>query len=390
MLALTTRRRNIISGLAALVILAGATTVGVKFSFGAFDSGYRLHASFAAAGQGLVDGSDVKIRGVNIGHVDSIRLEDGRAEVTLFINSGYDIPADAQAVIRPKTLFGEKFVDIDPGPAETTGPYLGDGDRIEDTLGGFELEQVLADTYPILQAVDPAEVMTILDTLAQSADGMGPAINRSIVNGQRVLDVQARHDADTRQFLEDLADLSGELADRSGDLVTGAQDLNQALPVLNQRGDQFEAALQQLARVSDQVSDILDANQAFITANYGPGQDVLDLLSSRRSQIVPLVIGLRQYTQTLAEVARIPVGDGTLMAAVKGLIGAQACAILGCPVGALPVDGASAPPTTTGPLPPITIPDPLGLGLNQLNGEVSTGGDAIVDIMTGLLGDQPR
>src|SRR3546814_14826875 len=73
--------------------------------------GYELSGRFDAAGQGLLPGSDVKVRGVNIGEVDGIRLVDGAAEVTLRIHDGEQVPVDATAIIRPKTLFGEKFID---------------------------------------------------------------------------------------------------------------------------------------------------------------------------------------------------------------------------------------------------------------------------------------
>src|SRR5207244_9525100 len=138
---------------------------------------------------------------------------------TMEIKSGERIPTDASATIRPKTLFGEKFVDVDPGKQEATGPYLKGGDRIRHTLGGFELEEVLAEAYPILKAVDPAELATVLDTLAAGAQGEGPAINVQIQDYAKVLAVNAKHDADTRQFLDDLAKLSGELANRPGDVV---------------------------------------------------------------------------------------------------------------------------------------------------------------------------
>ena len=392
---LTTRRKNIISGLIALVLVIGSTTIGIKFSFGAFDSGYTLFAEFDAAGQGLINQSDVKIRGVNIGHVDSIRLHDGRALVTLFINSGHDIPESATATIRPKTLFGEKFVDIQPGDDEVDGPFLADGEAIEHTEGGFELERVLADAFPLLQHIDPHELFIVLDTLASAGDGLGEEINRTIVNNDAILEVQNRHDADTRQFLEDLAAFSDELAGRADDLVAGARDLNVALPVLTENADAFAALLEQTARVSDDLSDILLANQAFIDANYGPGQRVLDVLTSRQDQIVPLVIGLRLYLQTIAEAIRIGnpgLTDGSLMAAVKGLLGGAVCeddpsgVVIGFCDG---VGSTAAGSAANAPPPTVTVPTGPGLldGLTgALTGEVSTGAQAISDLMVGLLG----
>ena len=405
---LTTRRRNIISGLCALVLMFGVTTVGVQWAFGTFDDGYRISADFAAAGQGLVQGSDVKVRGLDVGHVDSIELRDGRAIVTMFIDEGHDIPRDSSTfTIRPKTLFGEKFVDVILGPAEGDGPYFEDGDEVprffeegepepEGVLrdaegrglrsaGGFELERVLADAFPILEAIDPDDVSILLDELSRAGDGLGETINRSIVNGEQVLDVQAARDAETRQFLEDLADLAGELAVRAPDLVAGAEDLNVALPVLTENPEAFTALLVELERTAGELADLLEANTAFIDSVYGDGQAVLDVLFSRRSQIIPLVIGLRQYVEVVSSVARIPVGDGTIMAAVKGLIAHEGCGLF--------VDCSDAPADPTLPLPITAAAPPVAIGpealLDVIDGEVSRGSQAVVDILAGIL-EGPR
>lgn len=319
----TERNRNIISGAVGLIVLIAVITVGIKASFGEYDGGYELRGTFAAAGQGLLSGSDVKVRGVNVGEVKSIELVDNRALITMRINDDTQIPADAQAVIRPKTLFGEKFVDVIPGSAELTGPYLDDGAEITDTLGGFELEQVLSDTFPVLEAVDPAELAVILDELANAGDGLGLSVNRSIVNAATLTQLQASNDAEIRQFLGDLALLSEELDKVAPDLVSVAQDLNIALPTLNDRSDELNSALVQLGRLSSDVADLLDNNRDFTENALTNGSKALQILFERRSQIQPLLLGLQQYTQTLSEVIRVEVGDGTLMAAVKNLVSVQ-------------------------------------------------------------------
>jgi virulence factor Mce-like protein len=366
MLELTTRRRNIISGLIALVLLTSAIVIGVSQAFGVFDGGYKLQASFDAAGQGLIKNSDVKIRGVNIGKVESVRLVDGRALVTMTINDGQKVPTSTTAIVRAKTLFGEKFVDLTPDPkdakTEDTGPfYATDGHAMippDKTEGGFELEKVLTDAYPLLKAIQPSELMTVLHELAVAGDGLGPTINRQLVNGEKVLDVFAAHDADTRQFLVDLAKLSTELGGRSDDLVAAAVDLNAALPTLNSRSDELNSLLVQTGRLSDDLADLLQNNKPFIDKSFNGGQQVLDLLNEKRTQLVPLVIGLRQYSETLAESIRIPDGHGSMMAAVKSLNGAQVCDLFGLfdcndPVG--PQPGLPGLPGGPG-LPDIPLP----------------------------------
>jgi len=331
---LTTRNRNIISGLIALVLLFAGITIGVKWSFGAFDDVYPLKASFDAAGQGLQKGSDIKIRGVNVGKVSTVKLVDGRALVTMELTRATKVATSAIATVRAKTLFGEKFIDIEPGAKEastdpndfysTKGELLDrcDKDQQPDhscTKGGFELERVLGDAYPLLKKIDPVELMTVVHTLADAGRGLGPNINRSLVNGQKVLDVNAAHDADTRQFLADLAKLADQLGVRADDLVAAADSLNVALPTLNSRGDELNSLLVQTARLSNDVADLLRNNKDFIDKSFGGGQEVLNVLYDHQNDVVPLIIGLREYVQSLAEITRLDAGDGTLMAAVKSI-----------------------------------------------------------------------
>ena len=355
----TERNRNMISGAIGLVILIALVTLGIKSAFGAFDGGYELRGSFAAAGQGLLEGSDVKVRGVTVGEVADIQLVENRARITMRIEDGTQVPATVKATIRPKTLFGEKFVDLEVGDDEVRGPFLDDGDEITETLGGFELEQVLAETYPILQAIDPVEVAVILDELATAGDGLGESINRQIVNGATLAELQAGNDAEFRQFLSDFALLSEEIDILAPDLLAAAEDLNAALPTLNERSDQLDAALVQLGRLSSDVADIFENNEAFTTNALTNGSKPLQILFEKRSQIQPLLLGVQQYVQTIAEVIRVEVGDGTLMAAVKNLFHAPT------DDAPAPVGSAGSADQPTGPLDgaPLVddlLDDPLG------------------------------
>ena len=367
------RNRFMISGGIGLVILIALVTIGIKSSFGAFDGGYYVTGNFASAGQGLLEGSDVKVRGVNVGEVDEIELVENRAVITLRIEDQHRIPETVQAVIRPKTLFGEKFVDLELGDDELSGPYLEDGGTIEDTLGGFELERVLAEAYPVIESIDPAELAVILDELATAGEGLGENINRSIVNGAVLARLQASNDAEVRQFLGDLALLSEELDRLAPDLIAGAEDLNVALPTLNERGDQLNAALTEIAGLSSDVADLLENNRAFTENALTNGSETLQIVFDRRSQIQPLLLGIQRYTQTLAEAIRIEVGDGTLMAAVKNLVNVRET-----------VEHAGGPELP--PLPPLPVdPDDLLGQVPQLP-NINDALDDVGGVVDGVLG----
>jgi phospholipid/cholesterol/gamma-HCH transport system substrate-binding protein len=347
---LTTRRQNVLTGAIALLLLVSAVTVGVKAAFGAFDGGYRIVGTFDSAGQGLLPGSDVKINGVKIGSVRRIDLVDRKAQVVLTINDGEHVPVDSVARIRAKTLFGEKFVDIDVSDAdEVKGPFVAAGGSLAHTEGGFELEAVLTDLYPVLKAIDPDELFTVLHTLAEGADGLGEQVNRTLVNGA-VLGQTFADNADlTAQFLEDFAKLSDELGGRADDILDLAKSANVALPTLNAGEDDVVSLLQQTGRLSADVADLLEAHQPFVDAAIPGGSKTLQLLYDQRDSVVPLVVGLRQYLETLSSAIRIDVGDGSLMAAVKGVLGGDLCGLVPCQGGPGNPDATVATGTPTLP-----------------------------------------
>jgi len=240
-------------------------------------------------------------------------------------------------------------------------------------VGGFELEKILSELYPILQAVKPQELTTIIDTLATAGEGEGAAINRQIANFSTLAEVQARHDADFRLFLDDLAKLSDELGDRSSDLISLARDANIALPPINERSDELAAVLDQTSRLATDVADILDANQSFLAKAATEGGKPVQLLFDHRPEIPKLLDGLRMFFQVLAEVGHIDKEDGTKYAGVKFIIGEE------CPEGrvegcgpnsgstGVPFEETAAQSKTAAPgpggtgveLPPIDIESPF-------------------------------
>jgi phospholipid/cholesterol/gamma-HCH transport system substrate-binding protein len=322
---LTERTRRVLSGLIT-ILLASSVLVGlVKVTAGATKPVYHVSGTFSSAGQGLLSGNDVKVHGVNIGKVSTIKLVDGQARIRLTINEKEKIPRDAKATIRPKTLFGEKFIDIEPGSKEASGPFLRNGDVIKDTVGGFEVERVLTDLYPVLKKIKPSELGTILSTLARGAEGTGGNVNNSIRNLAVIATAQAGNVKETQQFIDDLALLSDTLADHAEETAQGIHDAHDALPTLNSRASEFTSALSSLATLSGDLADLLENNRPLLHKLATEGGKPLEALDAQKNQLPGVVLGLRQFFQTLAESGTgIPYGGGSL-AKVKAILGGNSC-----------------------------------------------------------------
>lgn len=97
-----------------------------------FRGGYFITASFKTA-QDLKKGDFVKMAGVEVGRVEKVELDAGRAKITLKIQKREEIKirTDAKAVIKFTGLMGQNFVSIEGGSATAPAIQSGSLDTIE-------------------------------------------------------------------------------------------------------------------------------------------------------------------------------------------------------------------------------------------------------------------
>ena len=251
-------------GLSAIVLVAGIAAVGIDSALGAYASVYTLSATFPRSGQGLDTFSTVKVRGVTVGSVSAIRLlPDGQAEVTMHIHDDVHIADSTAASAEPLSVFGPKFIKLTPGAHELSGPYLRDGDRITNTTAPTEITDILGDASKVLDALGTNhgdDLATLIHTLAQGLDGMGPEIGNTVDEASHVLRTLATRDADVQRILTNLAAVSDELRSRGGTIADSARNLHQVLPEVGQHGDQLGQLLDATSRLSGDLADLVNGH----------------------------------------------------------------------------------------------------------------------------------
>ncbi len=94
--------------------------------------GYRITVAFPRT-LALAEQSDVRISGVDIGHVITLKLgKDGRTHATLEIASKYaPVRSNMHAILRQKTLLGETYIQLIPEGG--AAPPLPDGAQLADS-----------------------------------------------------------------------------------------------------------------------------------------------------------------------------------------------------------------------------------------------------------------
>src|SRR3982750_2840106 len=104
------RHRYELFGVALLVVLATIVWFCIAAFNQQFTSTTPVSMHISHAGLQLLPGSDVKVRGIIVGSVDSITSNGDGADIKLRLqpDKAKHIPANVSARLVPKTIFGEK------------------------------------------------------------------------------------------------------------------------------------------------------------------------------------------------------------------------------------------------------------------------------------------
>ncbi|MGH2864438.1 MAG: MlaD family protein [Solirubrobacteraceae bacterium] len=138
--------------------------------------GYRFTVAFARSFS-LAEQSDVRISGVEVGHVVSVKLnKEGRTLATVEIAGKYaPIRADMHAILRTKTILGETYIQL--VPEARGGRYLADGGRLPNAQ--VEPSVTLDDILSAFNAKTRRDFQIWQEADAAAIDGRGEQINAS-------------------------------------------------------------------------------------------------------------------------------------------------------------------------------------------------------------------
>ena len=364
-----------ILGVVFIGLLAfGVWSVNAVFTqkFVSFD---RVALDTSTAGLNLPAKADVKIRGVIVGQVMTAVSEGDGAKLELGIRPDEikQIPENVTAAILPKTLFGEKYIELNI-PPDPSSQSLRDGGRIAQTKLPIEVEKVLNDLYPLLRTVQPAELNYTLNALADALEGRGEKIGENLV----ILDGYLKKmNPQLPALIADIK-LLGSVTDTYADVVPQiAATLRNTVKTGNtlvSKEQKLNAFLKDFTSFSNTTKGFLDANGNNIIRLGQVSEPILALLSRYSGMFPCLLEGLVRQAPRLGDTFR-----GFIFHINLKTLPHQ-------PRGYTPRDrqvyGATNAPTCAGlPNPPVPYPsfpnlddgaDGLGKGDNQ---RVATGFD---------------
>jgi phospholipid/cholesterol/gamma-HCH transport system substrate-binding protein len=248
-------------------------------------------------GNQLAPPADVKLRGMIVGEVRSVSSDGRKASVSIALQprTAGLIPANVTARLLPKTLFGEKYVDLvlPPRPAQRR---LTEGDVIpqDRSTTAIELERVLDDLLPLLRTIQPGKLNATLNALATALEGRGERLgeNLALVDGYFT-----RLNPELPAINEDitgLADVSQIYADAAPDLVRMLRNFAVTTSTIKTRSDAYAGFLAGTAGFATTTRQLLAENDDRIIELAAVGRPTLELLARYAPEYPCLLQGLTQ------------------------------------------------------------------------------------------------
>jgi phospholipid/cholesterol/gamma-HCH transport system substrate-binding protein len=316
------RTNPVRAGIVLIVILV----IAVYFGFTKhipFTHGFRLKAEFATAVD-IQPKSPVRIAGVNVGQVNSIKREGKTGLVSMEIESkGLPIHTDATLKIRPRLfLEGNWFIELQPGSPSAKTISSGYTIPISQTSDPVQLDQVLdalnTDTRANLQSflINYGEALTSKPDAAENAEqepvvrGLtaAEALNQTYKHGPPSLRGGAVIDqAITGTEPHDLSKLVASIGKVTAALNVHEQDLSELIPNFNT----FFAALAEQSSslttlVAELPSALASAEQGLqgLDASFAPtrafAHDILPGLRNTNSTVAAALPYIEQLKDSLS------------------------------------------------------------------------------------------
>jgi phospholipid/cholesterol/gamma-HCH transport system substrate-binding protein len=295
--------RLLVAGIAFLLSIALLIWLSIAIYNKDFDRSAMVTIKADRAGLQLAKFGDVRLNGALIGQVRGITQDGQHAEIHVAIdrNAVKEIPANVNVEILPTTLFGQKFVSF-VRPSNPSSESLEDGSVIsaDHVNTNVELSQVLANLFPLLRAVRPADLNATLHALATALDGRGEQIGETMDQLGSYLGIIDDHLPTLRQDLIALADVADAYDVAAPDLLDVLDNVTVTSKTITEKAEDLDVFFSDLGGLADTSTRILRENEQNLVEAGRVTEPVLALLDTYSPEFPCLLEGAAAYAPILS------------------------------------------------------------------------------------------
>ncbi|HEX2286046.1 MAG TPA: MCE family protein [Mycobacterium sp.] len=276
-----------LAGLGTVVALAAIVALAVALFRGDFAETERVTVISDRAGLVMNPEAKVKMRGVQVGAVESIEERpDGTAALHLAVDRSqlHLIPSNVNVDIASTTVFGAKFVQLLP-PDDPSPEKLRPGQVIQSQHVTVELNTVFQQLVQVLDKIDPVKLNETLGAIASAFNGRGEKLGQTLSDFNAFLAKIEPSLPNLAHDIEAAVPTLNAYADAAPDLITTADSATRISNTIVDQQQQLDEFLVSAIGLADVGNDVIGGNRQALT-------EVLDVL-------VPTTDLLARYHETL-------------------------------------------------------------------------------------------
>jgi phospholipid/cholesterol/gamma-HCH transport system substrate-binding protein len=298
-------RKLLVAGVAFLTTIALLIGLSIAVYQKAFADVTMITVKADRAGLQLAKFGDVRVNGALVGAVRKVSQdgEEASIQVALSPAAAEQIPENVEVEILPTTLFGQKYLAfVDPDNPSSSSLEEGDvipSDRVETNV---ELQKILANLFPLLRAVRPADLNATLNALATALNGRGEELGVTLEKLDSYLGAIDDHLPTLRKDLILLADVSDTYADAAPDLIGILRNATTTSRTVLDKRQELDVFFRDIAGLADTSTEILSENETNLIRVGEVTEPVLQLLATYSPEFPCLIKGSANYRPRLASV----------------------------------------------------------------------------------------
>ena len=297
--------KRFLSAFLTFAVIAGG--VGAYFLTTDEVATYTVTADVEQA-PNLFDGGRVMIRGVQVGAISEVTPMPDAVRLTIEINEGVKIPADARLVVVPITVIADRYVQFYPA-YDGDGPTLQDGTHLgaDRTSIPAELEEVLAQLKGLLDALAPKKgekngpLTRLVAGLDEALDGRSGALAGTVEGSATVLENLADSGADITALIENLDRLFAALANRSSEIGLINERFRLVAEALAADQKNIEGTIENLTLLSNESASLVTESGDELGRSFGRLGTVLNTILEHEATLTKGIQWANVVAQALGE-----------------------------------------------------------------------------------------
>lgn len=295
-------RRLLVAGIVFLTVLGLLVALSIAVYQKKFTPVTMVTVKAERAGLQLAQFGDVRVHGALVGQVREITQDGKQASIKVALRpeAAEKIPANVGVEIIPTTLFGQKYVAL-TDPKKPASRPIGDGDVIPSSRvrTNVELQSILADLFPLLRSIRPADLSSTLYALSTALRGNGDQLGQTMVELDSYLTDMNVELPTLRKDLQLLARVSRTYSLAAPDLVRLLRNATTTARTVSEKESQLRGFFGDVTGLARTSTRVLKENEKAIVREAELARPLLHLLDTYSPEFPCLLKGADRYTKRL-------------------------------------------------------------------------------------------